>query len=88
MEKSMEHADAKTAIEMWFAVTKAASWLSLADIRADFPAADMIGSVAIFNIRSGKYRLITRVVFPNQRVYVKEFLTHAEYDKERWKKWL
>jgi len=47
----------------------------------------MVGDLAIF-IRSNHYRLIVRIEFRYQRVYIKEFLTHAEYDKRRWKKWL
>ena len=43
---------------------------------------------AIFNIKGNSYRLIVRMVFQYQRIYIKEFLTHAEYDKGRWKKWL
>jgi mRNA interferase HigB len=80
--------DAKTSIEMWLAVAKSAEWLSLGDVREDFPSADMIGPVAIFNIRTGHYRLIARFVFAKQRIYIKEFLTHAEYNRNRWKKWL
>lgn len=54
-----------------------------------FPATDMVGDLAIFNIRGNKYRLIARMVFRYQRIYIKEFLTHAEYSKEGWKKkWL
>jgi mRNA-degrading endonuclease HigB of HigAB toxin-antitoxin module len=28
------------------------------------------------------------MVFRYKRIYVKAFLTHAEYDKGGWKKWL
>jgi mRNA interferase HigB len=48
----------------------------------------MIGKLAIFNIKGNAYRLIARVEFKGQRIYIKEFLTHAEYNKEAWKKWL
>jgi mRNA interferase HigB len=49
----------------------------------------MIGPLAIFNIRHNRYRLIVRMQFETQRVYIKEFLTHAEYDNGAWKnKWL
>ena len=48
----------------------------------------MVGPLAIFNITGNTYRLIVRMVFPYQRIYIKEFLTHAEYDKGKWKKWL
>ena len=65
-----------------------AEWRSLEEVRQSFPSADMVGDLAIFNIRGNNYRLIVRMVFRSQRIYIKEFLTHAEYDKERWKKWL
>ncbi len=48
----------------------------------------MVGPLAIFNIKGTSYRLIVRMVYRVQKIYVKEFLTHAEYGKDRWKKWL
>jgi len=48
-----------------------------------FPATDMVADLAIFNIRGNHYRLIVRLVFRYRRIYIKEFLTHAEYDKGR-----
>ena len=48
----------------------------------------MVADLAIFTIRGNRYRLIARMVFRYRRIYIKEFLTHAEYDKGRWKKWL
>ena len=83
-----EFADAKSAVQVWFDTAVAAEWRSLEDIRKSFPATDMVGPLAIFNIRGNNYRLIVRMVFSYQRIYFKEFLTHAEYDKGRWKKWL
>lgn len=88
-EKAAEHADVKSAVITWFLVVKAAQWRNLEDIRQTFPATDMVGHLAIFNIKGNRYRLIARVEFqPPRRVYVKELLTHAEYDKGAWKKWL
>jgi mRNA interferase HigB len=46
------------------------------------------GALAVFNIKGNHYRLIVRVEFPRQRLFIKEFLTHAEYNKGAWKKWL
>lgn len=66
----------------------ASDWNSLESIRRSFPNTDMVGALAIFNIRGNNYRLIVRMVFRSQTIYVKEFQTHAEYDKEHWKKWL
>jgi mRNA interferase HigB len=87
-EKAAKYPDAKSALQVWFDTAVEAEWRSLEDIRETFPATDIVGSLAIFNIRGNTYRLIVRMVFRYQRIYVKEFLTHAEYDKGRWKKWL
>ena len=87
-ERAAKFADAKSALQVWFDTAVDAEWKTLEDIRKSFPATDMVGPLAIFNIRGNKYRLIVRMVFQYKRVYVKEFLTHAEYDKGAWKKWL
>jgi mRNA interferase HigB len=87
-ERAQRFPDAKTALQVWLETVKSAKWQSLEDIRKAFPSADMVGVLAIFNIRGNHYRLIVRMEFKSQRVYIKEFLTHAQYDKGAWKKWL
>ncbi len=39
----------------------------------------------MFNIAGNKYRLIARVNYQSQRVFVLYLFTHAEYDKGAWK---
>ena len=87
-ERAAKFADAKSALQVWFDTAVEAEWRNIEDVRKSFPATDRIGDLAIFNIRGNKYRLIVRMVLQYQRIYVKGFLTHAEYDKGRWKKWL
>jgi mRNA interferase HigB len=87
--KAAKHPDVQGAIQNWFLAARAAQWRSLEDIRGVYPATNMIGQIAIFNISGNHYRLIVRVEFqPPRRVYIKDLLTHAEYDKGAWKKWL
>jgi mRNA interferase HigB len=88
LEKASKYPDATRALRFWFAVARAAEWRSTEAIRQDFPATDLVGALAVFNIKSNHYRLIVRVVFQCQRLFIKEFLTHAEYNKGAWKKWL
>ena len=87
-ERAAGYPDAKSDIETWFFTAKASKWRNLSDIREVYPSADMVGDLAIFNIRGNNYRLIVRMAFETGRIYIKEFLTHADYDKGRWKKWL
>ena len=52
--------------------------------RALLPTADFADPYTIFNIKGNRYRLITIIHYRHQRIYIKKFLTHAEYDK--WNK--
>lgn len=87
-ELASKFADAGSALQVWMESARQARWSSLEDVRKTFPATDMVGRLAIFNIKGNHYRLIVRMEFRARRIYVKEFLTHAEYDKGAWKKWL
>lgn len=83
-ERAAGFPDAKPALRVWLEIANAATWNSLDEIRKVLPATDMIGKkLAIFNIKGGKYRLIARMEFVGQRIYIKEFLTHRENTIER-----
>ena len=40
----------------------------------------------VFNIKGNAYRLVTKIEYRWQMIFVKHLLTHAEYDKGDWKK--
>jgi len=42
--------------------------------------------VTVFNVCGNSYRLITAIHYDKQRVFTLRLLTHADYDKNRWKK--
>lgn len=86
--KAAKFADAMSALRVWLVTAESAEWSSLQDIRQSFPATDLVGHLAIFNVKGNRYRLIVRMEFQSRRIYIKEFLPHAEYDKGAWKKWL
>jgi mRNA interferase HigB len=87
--RAARYPDAGTALQVWIETAVAATWSSLEDIRKTFPATDMIGKhLAIFNIKGGHYRLIVRIEFASGRIYIKEFLTHKDYNRKAWLKWL
>ncbi len=47
--------------------------------------ADVVGNKTVFNIKGNAYRLITAIHYDRGRIYIRELLTHAEYDKGDWK---
>lgn len=76
------HADAEQPLKAWLAEASRASWKRMADITARYPQASIIDAErVVFDIGGNKYRLIAKVWFAGQAVYVKFVGTHAEYDK-------
>ena len=80
----LRHADAKTSLESWFGVVRAANWQTPA-MKRIYSHADLVVRRTVFNIAGNKYRLIARVNYQVQLVFVLYILTHAEYDKGAWK---
>lgn len=80
-----KHADARASLESWYTVVRRASWKMPAEMKAVYPNADIVGRRTVFNIAGNKYRLIARVNYYTQRVFVLFILTHAEYDRGEWK---
>jgi mRNA interferase HigB len=78
-------------LENWRTAVRAAEWRSIDDVRKTYPSADSVKvasgrSVTVFNVCGNDYRLLAALHYDKQRVYTLQFLTHAEYDKNRWKK--
>ena len=81
-----EHAGLGAALDGWYLIAKKAAWQNLADVRRVFPSADAIWKYTVFNIKGNSYRLITEINYRTRRIFLRYVLTHAEYDKEDWKK--
>ena len=80
-----QHPDAKAGLEAWYAVVRKANWKNPAELKQVYRNADLVGRRTVFNIAGNKYRLMVRVNYQSQRVFVLYLLTHAEYDKGAWK---
>lgn len=68
-----------------YEITADADWKTFADVRATFRSADVYGDCTIFDVGNNKYRLIAWVSYKTHKVYIRSVLTHAEYDKDKWK---
>jgi mRNA interferase HigB len=77
--------DVKKQIEHWYDVVKKANWQNLEQVRANYREAEAVGNFTVFNLKGNHYRLIVGINYETQTIYYKYFLTHSEYDKERWK---
>jgi mRNA-degrading endonuclease HigB of HigAB toxin-antitoxin module len=62
------------------------SWHNLMDVRKVYPSADRVGPYTVFNIKGNVYRLIVKIEYRWQMIFVKHLLTHAEYERKEWTK--
>jgi mRNA interferase HigB len=83
------YADARVPLADWLKTAQAARWTCLVDAKKSFGSADQVGACLVFDIKGNTYRMIVTVVWADQHqggtLFVKHFLTHAEYDKDTWK---
>lgn len=87
MKLAKKHLETVPAPTVWYKVGKKAEWRGLHEVRRDYPSADQVGNVLIFDVLGGNFRLIARVNYNVQRIYVKALLNHGEYDRKEWMKW-
>ena len=80
------HPDAEVSLRYWHKLTTVHKWQSFNDIVQTFSRADKVKNFVVFDIGGNNFRLITYVDYLHGKVFIRDVLTHAEYDKERWKK--
>jgi mRNA interferase HigB len=81
-----KHPNSASALDAWYRIMKAGSFQNLAELRATFPSADFIkDTIYVFNIGGNMARLVASIHFNRQMLYIRAILTHAEYDKDKWK---
>jgi mRNA interferase HigB len=85
---------AAVQLDSWYRTAKSAVWENLEEVRQTYPHADgvPVGQgkekrvYTVFNIGGNNFRLITETFYEDQTVLIRHVLTHAEYDREDWKK--
>jgi mRNA interferase HigB len=85
-EFARRHAGARKSLANWEKVVRPATWKNSEGIQRTFNSVDYAERKTIFDVGGNNFRLIALVDFEKQLVLVSDVMTHAEYEKERWKK--
>jgi mRNA interferase HigB len=80
------HGDCVTQVEDWYSIAAKAKWKSLMEVRESFRHADFVDGMTVFNVTGNDYRLIVTILYENGIIYIKDLLTHAEYERDSWKR--
>jgi mRNA interferase HigB len=81
-----KHPDSQASLENWYRIVKKTNYRSFNELRQHFSSADYVDGYIVFNISGNKYRLIAAIHFNRNKVYIRAILTHAEYDRNEWKR--
>jgi mRNA interferase HigB len=77
-----KHPDCEQRLKAWFQETSKTEWKHTKDIKREYPGASFLaGNRVVFNIRGNHYRLIVKINYDYQMVWIRFIGTHAEYDK-------
>ena len=76
------HADCEQQLKSWFQETSRSKWKNPNEIKQEYPSASILNDNRfVFNIKGNNYRLIVKINFNYQMVWIRFIGTHAEYDK-------
>lgn len=64
----------------WYREVEREQWTQPAELKAKYRSASFVGDRVVFNIKGNDFRLIVRIDYPHQIVFVRFVGTHEEYD--------
>ena len=74
--------DSEQQLKAWYQEVKMAEWKSPNVVKEKYKSASIVGDNRIvFNICGNKYRLVVKVNYISEWVFIRFVGTHKEYDK-------
>ena len=76
-----KHKDCEQQLLSWYKIAKQSKWQSFEEVKSQFGTCKVVGSDRIiFKIKGNKYRLIVKITFVNQIIWIRFIGKHDEYD--------
>lgn len=74
--------DSEQPLRSWYQEARQAEWKNPNEVKEQFRSASIVGNNRIvFNICGNKYRLVVKINYAAQWVFIRFVGTHNEYDK-------
>jgi mRNA interferase HigB len=74
------HADVEQPLLAWYREVEREHWATPAELKAKYRSASFVGDRVVFNIKGNDYRLIVRIDYRHEIVFVRFVGTHDAYD--------
>lgn len=79
-----KHPTARVPLEAWYRLVKTSTYFSFMEIKRTFSSVGYVPPFVVFDVGGNNFWVIGAVHYDRQKLYIREVLTHAEYD--RWSK--
>jgi mRNA interferase HigB len=77
-----KHSDSKEYLETWYQTAKSAVWKKPSDIKEFYATVSILkNSRVVFNIKGNDYRLVAKINYIKQWLFIRFIGTHKEYDE-------
>lgn len=77
-----KHPDCEQQLKSWYREAEKSEWKNTHEIKKEYPSASIVGkNRVIFNIKGNNYRLIVKINFHYQMMWIRYIGTHKEYNK-------
>jgi mRNA interferase HigB len=82
---AVRHRQAAEPLGVWYALMSKSDFGSFAELKRVFGSVGKVGKFTVFDIGGNKYRLVAAIHSNRWKAYIRHVLTHAEYDRQKWK---
>ena len=77
-----KHRETENQLKAWYHIARNAKWKKPGDIKKQLAKTSIINSTrVVFDICGGNYRLIVKINYEAQIIFIRFIGTHKEYDK-------
>jgi mRNA interferase HigB len=74
--------DSEQYLKTWFDTAMSSNWKTPADVKKSYANESILKDGRIvFNIKGNTYRLVTKINYEKQWIFIRFIGTHTEYDK-------
>lgn len=76
------YSDCEQQLKAWYQEADKANWKNFNELKQEYPSASILENNRVcFNIKGNHYRLIVRINFDQQMMWIRFVGPHSEYDK-------
>ena len=76
------HPDTEQYLKTWYDTVMSSNWKTPNDVKQTYANASILkDSRIVFNIKGNSYRLVVKLNFEKQWIFIRFLGTHPEYDK-------